>query len=183
MGPVTVHACLRADAADGLPDRSRTRHNLRSRHVWLDGSPYILRHLRGRAARSAKSGGPVPTTVNTYLTCRISVLRGIYDLSCTARWPRRTAARAQVDVMAVNPCGRCRRRYERPAGRRRPPGAAAFAADSRGIQRHTKAARSPDIVKAPSRSITACTCWRTSATTSAHGPPAWSWQKPAQLAT
>jgi hypothetical protein len=38
-----------------------------------------------------------------------------------------------------------------------------------------KAARSPDVVKAPVSSMTACTCWRTSSTTSSQGRATSSW--------
>jgi hypothetical protein len=37
------------------------------------------------------------------------------------------------------------------------------------VHRQMKAARSPEVTKAPLSSITACTCWRTSSTTSSLG--------------
>jgi hypothetical protein len=77
-----------------------------------------------------------------------------------ARLPHLTAVRARAEVAILDP--------SQPVSSRG-HGLSAAACSSRGVQRHTKAARSPETVKAPSRLMTACTSWRTSATTSAQG--------------
>jgi hypothetical protein len=59
----------------------------------------------------------------------------------------------------------------------RAPSGACGAATSETVvpYRQMNAARSPEVTKAPSSSITACTCWRTSSTTSGQGRAISSW--------